>query len=70
MPTITSKKAYGQKWQAMKMNNYYKVAAKMNEAAEHYKHRPRATKYSTTKFYNFNNKRKGARKNERLQRRI
>lgn len=53
------------------MNNYYsvpmvrhfqKVVAEMNEAAERHKHLPRETKYSTTKFYNFNNERKGARK--------
>ena len=49
------------------MNEYYtvemvrhfqKVVAKSNEIDERLKHRPRATKYSTIKFYNFNKKRK------------
>lgn len=49
------------------MNNYYsvsmvrhfqKVVAEMNEESERLKHLPRATKYSTPKFYNFNKKRK------------
>ena len=53
------------------MNNHYsvsmvrhfqKVVAKMNEAAEHYKHRPRATKWSADRYYNFKNKSKGAKK--------
>lgn len=49
------------------MNEYYtvemvryfqKAVAKSNEIDERLKHLPRATKYSTTKFYNFNKKRK------------
>lgn len=49
------------------MNNYYsvsmvrhfqKVVQEANEELERLKHCPRATKYSTTKFYNFNKKRK------------
>ena len=53
------------------MNNHYsvsmvrhfqKVVAKMDEAAEHYKHRPRATKWSADRYYNFKNKSKGVRK--------
>lgn len=53
------------------MNNHYSVSmvrrfqkavAKANEAAEHYKHRPRATKYSADRYYNFKNKCKGKRK--------
>lgn len=44
------------------VRRFQKVMAEMNEAAEHYKHRPRATKYSTNRFYNFKNKRKGMRK--------
>lgn len=49
------------------MNEYYtvemvrhiqKVVAETNEELERLKHLPRATKYSTTKFYNFNKKRK------------
>jgi hypothetical protein len=49
------------------MNDYYtvemvrhiqKVVAETNKELERLKHLPRATKYSTTKFYNFNNKRK------------
>lgn len=49
------------------MNDYYtvemvkrfqKVVAEMNERSERLKHLPRATKYSTPKFYNFNKKRK------------
>ena len=47
------------------MNDYYtvemvrhiqKVVAETNEKLERLKHCPRATKYSTPKFYNFNKK--------------
>ena len=50
------------------MNNYYSVSdyneiIKMMdeaaEAAEHARRRPRETKYDTTAFYNFKNKKKG-----------
>lgn len=44
------------------IERFQKAVAETNEKLERLKHRPRATKYSTTKFYNFNNKRKGARK--------
>lgn len=37
---------------------FEKAAAKSNEIDERLKHCPRATKYSTPKFYNFNKKRK------------
>ena len=49
------------------MNEYYtvemvrhiqKVVAETNKELERLKHLPRATKYSTTKFYNSNKKRK------------
>lgn len=35
-----------------------KAVAESNEIDERLKHCPRATKYSTPKFYNFNKKRK------------
>lgn len=35
-----------------------KAVAESNEIEERLKHCPRATKYSTPKFYNFNKKRK------------
>ena len=44
------------------LEHFQKAAAKSNETDERLKHCPRATKYSTNKFYNFKNKRKGARK--------
>lgn len=44
------------------LEHFQKAAAKSNEDNDRHKHCPRATKYSTTKFYNFNNKRRGARK--------
>lgn len=44
------------------LEHFQKAAAKSNEIDERLKHCPRETKYSTTKFYNFNNKRRGARK--------
>ena len=44
------------------LEHFEKEAAKSNEIDERLKHCPRETKYSTTKFYNFNNKRRGARK--------
>lgn len=40
------------------LEHFQKAAAKSNEIDERLKHCPRATKYSTTKFYNFNKKRK------------
>lgn len=40
------------------LEHFQKVAAKSNEIDERHKHCPRATKYSTPKFYNFNKKRK------------
>lgn len=40
------------------LKHFEKAAAKSNEIDERLKHLPRETKYSTTKFYNFNNKRK------------
>ncbi len=43
------------------LENFQKAVAKSNEINERLKHCPRETKYSTPKFYNFNNKRKGAR---------
>lgn len=44
------------------LEHFQKAVAESNEDNDRHKHCPRATKYSTTKFYNFNNKRKGARK--------
>ena len=44
------------------LEHFQKAAAKSNETDERLKHCPRETKYSTNKFYNFKNKRKGARK--------
>ena len=44
------------------LEHFEKAAAKSNEIDERLKHCPRATKYSTTKFYNFNKKRKAERK--------
>ena len=38
------------------LEHFEKAAAKSNEINERLKHCPRATKYSTPKFYNFNNK--------------
>ena len=40
------------------LERFEKAAAKSNEIDERLKHCPRATKYSTSKFYNFNKKRK------------
>ena len=40
------------------LEHFQKAVAISIEAEERLKHCPRATKYSTTKFYNFNNKRK------------
>lgn len=40
------------------LEHFQKAAAKSNEIDERLKHCPRETKYSTPKFYNFNNKRK------------
>lgn len=40
------------------LEHFQKAAAKSNEIDERLKHCPRETKYSTTKFYNFNKKRK------------
>lgn len=40
------------------LEHFQKAAAKSNEIDERFKHLPRATKYSTPKFYNFNKKRK------------
>lgn len=40
------------------LERFEKAAAKSNEIDERLKHCPRATKYSTPKFYNFNKKRK------------
>lgn len=44
------------------LEHFQKAAAKSNEIDERYKHRPRATKYSADRYYNFKKKRKGARK--------
>lgn len=43
------------------LGHFQKAVAEMNEKSERFNHLPRVTKYSTTKFYNFNNKCKGAR---------
>lgn len=40
------------------LEDFEKAVAKSNEIDERLKHLPRETKYSTTKFYNFNKKRK------------
>lgn len=40
------------------LERFQKAAAKSNGIDERLKHCPRATKYSTPKFYNFNKKRK------------
>ena len=40
------------------LEHFQKAVAKSNEIDERFKHCPRATKYSTPKFYNFNKKRK------------
>lgn len=40
------------------LEHFKKVVAETNEELERLKHLPRATKYSTPKFYNFNKKRK------------
>lgn len=40
------------------LEHFQKAVAKSNEIDEWFKHCPRATKYSTPKFYNFNKKRK------------
>lgn len=40
------------------LEHFEKAVAKSNEIDERLKHCPRATKYSTSKFYNFNKKRK------------
>lgn len=40
------------------LEHFEKIVAETNERLERFKHLPRATKYSTTKFYNFNKKRK------------
>lgn len=40
------------------LEHFKKATAESNEIDERLKHCPRATKYSTTKFYNFNKKRK------------
>lgn len=40
------------------LEHFQKAVAKSNEINERLKHCPRATKYSTIKFYNFNKKRK------------
>lgn len=44
------------------LEHFQKAAAKSNEIDERLKHCPRETKYSTTKFYNFNKKRRGVKK--------
>lgn len=46
-------------------SDYMEIVKMMDEsaeAAEHDKRRPRATKYDTTAFYNFRNKKKGKKK--------
>ncbi len=40
------------------LEHFQKAAAESNEINERLKHCPRETKYSTIKFYNFNNKHK------------
>ena len=44
------------------LEHFEKAVANSNEIDERLKHIPRATKYSTPKFYNFNKKRKRGKK--------
>lgn len=51
-------KVIGEYFDIKMLEQFQKASAKSNEIDERLKHCPRETKYLTTKFYNFNKKRK------------